>query len=315
MQMNKSFMAVMKLLLMVCVFAWLFQYANANFIDVITGFSQVSPALLALPLFFFLLHTVITYSAWHKSLLLFGVQESSKKTAPLFAFSTLTKYIPGGIWHAGSRVFVLGTYGHSKLRVLFSILLEMLLSVSVSVMMICFLFPFIGFYQGGIEKTMALDMFLVVVGLLVSVCIVSPFFYKLVFSRYTSKESDGVKKIEFRVRQLATLVFLHALGLLIYALAYYFTFKAYLPEQSLFSVDFLLVVMAATVAGFLVIFSPAGLGVRESVLYLAFSLIIDDPMLLTICLAPRLLLLLSEVLFFLLVKVFGHSYHHNKVSI
>lgn len=307
-------MAVIKLLLMVFVFAWLFRYANVTFVNVIEDFSQVSPALLLLPLFFFLLHTLITYSAWHKSLLLFGAQESLGKTAPLFAFSTLTKYVPGGIWHAGSRVFVLAAYGHSKLRVLCSVLIEMALSVSVSAILICFLYPFISLYQGEIENAAALDVLALTTGLLLSACIVTPFFYRIVFARYSSKEIYGAKKIEFRIERLATLALLHALGLVIYVLAYYFTFKAYLPGHSLLNADFAFIVMAATLSGFLVIFSPAGLGVRESVLYLAFSLIVDDPMLLSICLAPRLLLLIAEVLFFLLIKVVGHNYY-RKVSV
>lgn len=300
-------MAVIKLLVIVLVFSWLFRYANVTFIDVIKGFPRVSPVLFLLPLLFFLLHTLVTYGAWHKSLQLFKVQESVSRTAQLFAFSTLTKYVPGGVWHAGSRVFVLATYGHSKLKVLYSILIEMVLSVSVSAIMLCFLYPFINLYQNLIGSFSALEFLMPLSGVILAACIVTPFFYRLVFSRSSSKEDRSGKIIEFRSEQLATLALLHALGLVIYVLGYYFTFKAYLPDQSLFSADFAFIVMAATLSGFLVIFAPAGLGIRESVLYLAFSQLIDDPMLITICLAPRLLLLISEVLFFCLIKVFYTS--------
>jgi len=313
MKINKSFMAAVKLLVIVFVFAWLFRYANVTFVEVIRDLSQVSPVLVLLPLFFFLLHTLLTYSAWHRSLLLFGVQESVSRTAPLFAFSTLTKYVPGGIWHAGSRVFILATYGHSKLKVFFSVLIESALSVSVVTILLCFLYPFISLYQSMIQSTAVFDLFAPVAGLLLVACIINPFFYKLVFSKYTSKEIFNGKATEFRTRQLATLALLHALGLVIYLLGYYFTFKAYLPEQGLFSADFAFIVLAATLSGFLVIFAPAGLGIRESVLYLAFSQIIDDPMLVTICLAPRLLLLIAEVVFFFLIKAVGAN-HYRKVS-
>ncbi|PCI78889.1 MAG: hypothetical protein COB20_05995 [SAR86 cluster bacterium] len=313
MKINKAFMAAIKLLVIVVVFSWLFRYANVTFIDVIKDLSRVSPVLFIFPLFLFLLHTLITYSAWHKSLLLFGVQESVSKTAPLFAFSTLTKYVPGGIWHAGSRVFVLATYGHSKLKVLFSVLIETVLSVSVATILLCFLYPFINLNQNIIGNSAVLDLFAPAAGLLLTACIVAPFFYKLVFFKYASKGNNGSNAIEFRTKQLATLALLHALGLAIYVLGYYFTFKAYLPEQNLFSADFAFIVMAATLSGFLVIFAPAGLGVRESVLYLAFSQLIDDSMLVTICLAPRLLLLVAEVLFFCMIKAVRTSYF-SKVS-
>lgn len=313
MQINKPFMAVIKLLVILFVFFWLFRYANVNFVDVIKDLSAVSPVLFLLPIFLFLLHTLITYSAWHKSLLLFGVQEAINKTAPLFAFSTLTKYIPGGIWHAGSRVFVLASYGHSKLKVLFSVLIETLLSVSVSVLLICFLYPFISLYQNIVENVVVLNFLAPAAGFLLAVCIVTPFFYKLALPKYASRESLGGEPIDFRVEQLVTLALLHALGLAIYVLGYYFTFKAYLPEQSLLGADFAFIVLAATLSGFLVIFAPAGLGIRESVLYLAFSQIVDDPMLVTICLAPRLLLLIAEVLFFCIIKAVRIS-HFDKVS-
>ena len=312
MEMNKLFMAVIKLLVVVFVFSWLLRYANVTFIDVIEGLSQVSPILFLLPAFFFFLHTLITYSAWHRSLLLFDVQESVSKTAPLFAFSTLTKYIPGGIWHAGSRVFVLARYGHSKLRVFSSILVETVLSVTVSAILICFLYPFISLYQNIIGSAAFLDLLAPAVGLILACCLVTPFFYRIVFYRYNSEVSLGGRATEFRVDQLVVLALLHALGLLIYVLGYYFTFKAYLPEQNLLSVDFSFIVMAATLSGFLVIFSPAGLGVRESVLYLAIAQLVDDPMLVTICLAPRLLLLIAEVLFYCLVKIVGAGFF-NKV--
>ena len=313
MKINRTFLAVIKLLVIVLVFSWLFRYANVTFIEVIKGLSQVSPVLFLLPLFFFLLHTLITFSAWHRSLLLFGVQESVSKTAPLFAFSTLTKYIPGGIWHAGSRVFVLATYGHSKLRVFCSVLVETVLSVSVSAILICFLYPFISLYQNIIGNAVFLDFFAPVAGLLLAGSIVTPFFYRVVFSRFISKVNLGGNAIDFKADELATLALLHVLGLVIYLLGYYFTFKAYLPAENFFSVDFSFIVMAATLSGFLIIFAPAGLGVRESVLYLAIAQLVDDPMLVTICLAPRLLLLIAEVLFYCLVKTVGAS-SFNKVS-
>lgn len=311
--MNKPFIAALKLLVIAFVFVWLFRYANVTFYDVVKGLSQVPPIMFLLPLSLFLLHTLIFYSAWHRSLLLFGVQESASRTAPLFAFSTLTKYVPGGIWHAGSRVFILASYGHSKLRIFYSVLIEAVLSLSVSTILLCFFYPFISLYKGIVENAAILDLFAPTAGLLLAACIVTPFFYKIIFFRYMSKETHGDQKVEFRTGQLASLALLHTLGLVVYLLGYYFTFKAYLPEQNFFSADFAFIVMAATLSGFLVILAPAGLGIRESILYLAFSQLVDDPMLVTICLAPRFLLLIAEVLFFFLIKA-AEASNYRKVS-
>ena len=168
----------------------------------------------------------------------------------------------------------------------------------------CFLYPFVDL-QALIPFTFEFQEVLVfAVGTVILACLLFPYFYRLVFGWY-SREKLGVKgESEFTMSALARLLGLHGVALLVYILAYYYCFKAYIPDQIFFNSNFSFIVLLATFSGFLAIFAPAGLGVRESVLYLAFSQSLNSPLLVMICLAPRLILLMSELVFYIIARIY-----------
>lgn len=304
-QIESPWRTFFKVLVVVALFGWLLNYANVTFLEVFQNLTLASPAIIFASLFFFLIHIVLVYFAWHRSLSLFHIDIAARESISFFAFSTLTKYLPSGVWHAGSRVYMLGSRGYSKISAFYSVLYESVLSITITAALVSLLYAVIDrevfplFYinlHGYI-------FFCIGVVLLLSLCI--PTAYRLVFRRYASRLESDLPN--FTVRALSELLLLCILSLVVFVLGYYFCFKAYLLEQFVLTTEFSFVVLAATLSGFLVIFSPAGLGVRESMLYVLATQFLDDPLLVTICLAPRFILLLSEVLFFCLVRFFTAS--------
>jgi hypothetical protein len=234
---------------------------------------------------------------------LFHIDVAARESISFFAFSTLTKYLPGGIWHAGSRVYMLGNRGHSKISAFYSVLYESVLSITITAALVSLLYAAIDREMFSLPyiSLPGYIYFCIGVVLLLSLCI--PTAYRFVFRRYASRLESDLPN--FTIKALSELLLLYILSFFVFVLGYYFCFKAYLLGQFVLTTEFSFVVLAATLSGFLVIFSPAGLGVRESMLYVLAAQFLDDPLLITICLAPRFILLLSEVLFFCLVKFFA----------
>lgn len=294
---------VLKSVITLALFVWLVNYANVSFIEVFSNLAQASPWWLLLAMLLFLLHTIVIYLAWHRSLSLFGIHVPLQQTAPLFAFSALTKYVPGGIWHAGSRVWVLGVQGQSRVSALFSVLLETLYSLGTSALMLCLLFGTMqtGFLPAWVDVVPASVS--VIIGLLLLACMLTPALYRLVFDWYYARKLGADKVSNFATGRLLELVLLHCGALLVFVVGYYVSFIGFVPELQVDLIQFAFIVLLATFSGFIAIFAPAGLGVRESVLYLLFATIIDSPLLVTLCLAPRLLLLVAEIILFGLTRI------------
>lgn len=310
---GKAWEVALKVLLTLGLFGWLINYANVKFVELFANITLASPILLLLAMLLFLLHTIVIYIAWHKSLAIFEIHSAVEITAPLFAFSTLTKYVPGGVWHAGSRVFVLGNHGYSKAAALFSVIMESIVSIFLSAALLCFLFSAVSVDFLPSWVAWIPGMLTTFGGAVLLACILSSKFYRLVFDWYYARKLGTGKMLAYNSARIAELVLLHLIALCLFVVGYYLCFIAYLPELNVSYLQFAFIIMLATFSGFIAIFSPAGLGVRESILYVLFALLINSPLLVTVCLAPRLVLLLSEVLFFLCTRIFHKSLSQIKL--
>ncbi len=307
MQIDKKWSAIFKLLIIAALLIWLLNYANVTFLQVIKDMPRANFVLLVPASICFFVHTLAAYIAWHKSLSLFQVDSGVAETFPLYGFSTLTKYVPGGIWHAGSRVFVLGRMGYSKTKTLLSVIYDSLEGIALCGVLLFLIFP-----MANTELILSFDSrflnFLVpTLGLLVLLATLSPFFLKKCLFWYRSAAVGDLQQLKFSQITILQIVLLYTVSLVLFVVANYLCFRAYLPDLASLDADFAFIILLAAFSGLLAIFAPAGLGVRESILYLSFSRIIDDPLLLTICLAPRFVLLVSEVLFFLVSRFFPFS--------
>ena len=296
---------IVKSLLTIALFVWLVNYANVRFVEIFANLSLAAPRWMLLALVLFVIHTLLIYLAWHRSLALFRLPCGMDVTAPLFAFSALTKYVPGGVWHAGSRVWVLGAKGYSRVSAFFSVILESIYSLVISAALLCLLFgvmqvAFLPDWVSAIPRALVL-----LLGLLMLLALLLPGCYRLVFDWYYARKLGVTDISNYAPRRLLELVGLHIAALLVFVAGYYVSFAAFLPMQQVGMLQFAFIVLLATFSGFIAIFAPAGLGVRESILYLLFATLIDSPLLVTLCLAPRLLLLIAEVLFFILSKLYS----------
>lgn len=294
---------LLKSLITVALFAWLINYANVRFVEIFANLALAAPGALVLALLLFMVHTLLIYLAWHRSLTLFRIDCPVALTAPLFGFSSLTKYVPGGIWHAGSRVWVLGANGYSRVSVLFSVLLESIFSLVTSAALLCIFFgladrAFLPDWLDAVPSLLA-----IVLGLLLLVALLVPLSYRVVFDWYYARRLGVAEHSRYETGKLAELVGLHVAALLVFVSGYYVAFAAFPPVPQYELAQFAFIVLLATFSGFIAIFAPAGLGVRESVLYLLFATLIDSPLLVTLCLMPRLLLLIAEVVFFMASKL------------
>lgn len=257
----------------------------------------------ALAIGLFTLHTTLVLVGWHRALALVGVPTAFLPSARIFSLSLLTRYLPGGIWHLGTRLAALSLRGADPVRVGFSLLLEQLAALLMCALLVALL---LGIDPTPLKLLVAPDPTAAVwwplpVATLTCALIL---LYPPVFGRVLAAVARTLHRPcppPPPAVALFGLYALHALALLVFAAAYMAAARMYGPALPLGPAGFAGAVLTATLTGFLAPFVPGGLGVREALLALLLRDALSGPALAAVVLAPRLLLVLAEVALLALV--------------
>ena len=78
---------------------------------------------------FFLVHGLIIFFAWGKSLSYYSIAIPTKELAPVHFISLISRYLPGGIWHIAGRLVALKTKGFDIKNVLSTLYHEQLIAI------------------------------------------------------------------------------------------------------------------------------------------------------------------------------------------
>jgi glycosyltransferase 2 family protein len=253
-------------------------------------------AVLAVALF--TLHTALVLSAWQYSLKFVGVSVRFGSVARIFSFSLLTRYLPGGLWHLGSRLAALTWRGADAVRVGCSLLLEQLAALLMCgflVLLLLLLDPApIALFDVHWPWVRSWWPLLALATAGAVVLLYPPVFHWLL--DWTALRLRRPRLSNFPATgPLMRLYGLHLLALLVFAGAYGAAALIYLDVLPLSPVGFGGAVLAATLMGFLAPFVPSGLGVREAALALFLHDTVTGPALVAVVVAPRLLLMVAEL--------------------
>lgn len=222
----------------------------------------------------FLLHILLVFWAWHYSLDMVGVKVPPKLSIGIYISSLVTRYIPGGIWHLGSRLLALSRLGKNPYLVGVTLFIEQAAAFVVCLLLVILFVVLSSVYypellavtDNMVGKKMG---WLAVFGMGSLVLL-----YPAVFQRILAcvfKLIKGKKlSISLSARGLHELYGIHALSLLVFAYAYY-QILITIAGDGVPAVIVIFVVLLATVLGYLTPFVPGGIGVRESLIVLLMS--------------------------------------------
>ena len=293
-----TFSQICKTIVPIVLLSWLVFYVDLHFSNISFFFLKANKTKLLLSLIFFNIHIIFTYLAWLVSLRSQNIQIVWHKIALNFSSSNIAKYIPGGIWQTGNRLYGLVKYRAKISQVVFCLILEQLSSI-----LSCFTL-FLIFFNENLSKFIHLPSYFfryhtrIVFSVLVLLIFCHPLTYEILFKLIPNKLGKDALNVLSPIK-FAQIILFHHISLLCFSLGYYFCILAYCPSLSLSFFEFTSLLMIATISGFIAVFSPSGLGVREAVLFLGLQTELGGETALTLSLIPRILIILNEIIVYL----------------
>ncbi len=255
---------------------------------------------------FFFSHGLIIYLAWATSLNYYDINISKKESAVIHFISLLSRYLPGGVWHIAGRFLAVVKKGGDAKRVLSTLYLEQSIAILSCLLIIVIVFwyrpsTFTDVTNFSLENWASVLTLILVISLAFPRILIQ--LINFFFSLFNKHKIQYLSKL-----QHYNIFALHLISMLLYAVGYYYSAYVYTSNPDL--INLIGIVMLATFLGFIAIFVPSGLGIREGAIIAYLNTQgVDGEVAVSIVLLPRLLILLAEILSILLsltlMKVWG----------
>ncbi len=225
---------------------------------------------------------------WKVLLAALGERISIYNAVSVLAISQIGKYIPGKVWFTVGRMYLAKKHGVNEAKTLVSTAMEIALSLLGAVILFGLAVLLV---PRGIVPTRAYLAFL-----LVPFCVVAV--YPPVLTRVTGFVLRRLHQPVFEIR----MTFRQLLGVLgLYVLLWVVQGAGcYLLVRSFYPLDLSRLPMVAGafalswILGFIVLISPAGLGIREGIFTFALRLVVPEPVAIIAALMSRIWITGSE---------------------
>jgi uncharacterized membrane protein YbhN (UPF0104 family) len=199
---------------------------------------------------------------WRWTLGKLGLRRPWVETTRIWALSQIARYLPGGVWDVAGRLVMSSRAGYSRTTVSVSILLEMVLQ-TVSAMII-FLVSLLFWQDASIAGTALWAIPLIPAGLIA----LHPRILNAILGLAARLMKAEFTSVPLRYLDVFLLLSLHLLARVMIGSGFYLFALAVYPWSLAGWPIAVGVFAAAWVVGFLVVFVPMGLGVREGVMTL-----------------------------------------------
>jgi len=233
--------------------------------------------------------------SWYLIMKNMNERVSFKKSMKIIAKSQLAKYIPGGIWQTVSRVYLMEKENISKTKVVIGSLIE-----TQFVLFTALIFYFLIFFSGWRPKFLAetYENYKVFSLILVLVLLIS--FHPKIIKGLVGFLGRFFKlanyEIDLKWRDVLLLLGVFFTAWIIQGAAFFLLLNSiYSTPLNLFMAIAGSHVISWTI-GFLVLFAPGGMGVREGVLALLLKTLIPLPIALGISLLSRIWVIVCELI-------------------
>jgi len=287
---------------------------------------HLDAAPLAISACILLITYYLSILGWHRIVASLGGTCSFKNAARIWLYSNLARYLPGSVWYAAGRVVLSNEAGISPVTASVGVVLEiafLIISHALVVMAtwplwVSHTLPAIPSLRPGSGPG-----FLSTVLMIGAVTIVHPKVLKWGLAQYQRLMSSGdgevnsdreVYGIRLQYRDTLQILVIYVVQALLIGVAFYFLARALVPLP-LNLMPFVTGVFAlAWLIGFVSLFAPGGLGVREGVLAYLLGPTVTEPTAIVIAVLSRVWLMASELLCIALVKLTEHREGKTKAA-
>jgi len=304
-----------KIIFTVLLLAWLIFYAQENFSDIYDKLLTADVSFLLLATLTTTIHIILIFEAWRFSLTLFNENLQPLKLSHIFTLSSLAKYVPGGIWQTGGRIYAL-LQEKVNLR---AIVLSLLFETGISTLL-CFALALLFLTQqmNIISQYMPIHLpswLYTILGAAILIFLYTPAIYNKANTLKSNAIPEDTTPFSANFQSIFYLVSLHLVSLLFYCGTYYFCLQAFAPEVSIEFLSIISLIMLATFTGFIAFFAPAGIGIREGLLYIGLIQYLDNDIAITVVLIPRIVIFCTEIIGALFVyALFSFGNRRNEIK-
>jgi uncharacterized membrane protein YbhN (UPF0104 family) len=295
-------MKLLKRILTVIVVAVIFYFLIVNLIQnwqrIPFGSLRLNAANLAISFVFLFVNFGIFVQGWRALIDRLGYKISFGNALWIISSSQIAKYVPGGIWFAVGRVFLGRSEKIKEEVVAFSVVVETGLTFLAGILLVLLSVSTIG------HEAIGNLLFIVPAFFLFLIALYPPFLNRLMNTALRIIKRPAINlNIPYSTILLLSVYFL---GLWIaQVIGFYFLINSIYPLPISKIFDLTAVYILSWMTGFVVIFAPGGLGVREGMMTLLLSSILPAPLAIAVSFIARVWITLFEVVVFfagLLVK-------------
>lgn len=264
--------------------------------------TTVNVFLLGIGILFFIAYYILRSYIWYRLLHALGYNKLAlRESLYLWATSQIKRYIPGNVWSFLGVTMLFSEKKVKKSDIAHALVIEAQLVLLSSVALSLFALPFVvkeffslGEWEGLLIRGSTL---LVIGGIVLYFCM--PFLLQKTHHPLLRKIKHFFPKTSYQ--NVVLLLAGMGLSLLCFGLGYYFALSSVVfldPEHLLFFIGYFVL---SLLLGYLSFITPSGLGVREGLITLGLAKYIPLSLAGFAALFGRIVLVISEVLFVLLM--------------
>lgn len=296
--MKKLIKKLLPLLIVIIIFLFLTKNLIMNWSKIPFDDLHFNMWFLIISLFALLVHFLSYSKSWQKIMCMLGSSISFTQSSWMISTTQIAKYLPGRIWYMVGRVYVGKKEKMSSKNLAVSMILETCLLIISSCIIFLLSVIMVGNYSFA-------NLSICLILLVIAIIILNPH----ILSRVVNFLLQILKKPSIKI----TVSYSQILKLSIYffglwiaqIIGFYFVINAIypMPISKIFTLSAAYTLSWMT--GFVVIFAPGGLGVREGMMTLLLSPILPAPLAIAISFIARIWITLFEIVIFfvgLLVK-------------
>jgi hypothetical protein len=228
------------------------------------------------------------------------------ESAIIINTSALLKYLPGRIWTYTAQLLWLSKKGISKTLFMYISLICILSSIIVSLFLGMI---YLVLYNNILGLSLSMVCFAAVILADMIFIFYNTFFMNMAVKVINKLFKKNIRSFKVARGILIYVQFMYLMNWFLTAFATYMLARGIGLEVSTSSLFALLASLSASWAiGYIAVFTPGGLGVRESIMFLMLNNIVSAKTSLILPIASRILSLISELVLGLLGIIFGMKY-------
>ena len=238
-----------------------------------------------------LIHILSLAEIWRWTLSELGLRRPWAETTRIWALSQIARYLPGGVWDVAGRLVMASRAGYSRATVSASILLEMVLQTISAI--IVFLVSLLFWQDATVAHVALWAIPLIPIGLIA----LHPRFLNAILGQAARFMKVDFQPLPLRYASVFVLLLLHLLTRVLIGTGFYLFALAVHPWNLVGWPIAIGIFSAAWVVGFVVVFAPMGLGVREGVMTLLLAPYLPVAPATVVAIGFRIWIALRDILF------------------